>query len=228
MAINIMGEDREPQPMTFKWLGAHLTLFRAGQFTGMVSKNGWTGKSALIDYELGAPVFYNMRGMFSLDELQIIVDAWYKKFPAAVEITVSHEMIEQVDLVAELAVALEESLKLQAHYARSLNDFDGGSRRVFHDMHEWLDRLHETGTLPKAYSVEEIRKNHPNAYAAWDQEQDDILMNMVKAGESVQEMATTMGRQPGAIRSRIDRLQTKGSTNETPVDEARGTEKAGS
>ena len=37
--------------------------------------------------------------------------------------------------------ALQESLKLQAHYARLLNDWDGGRRHIFKSVGEWLRKL---------------------------------------------------------------------------------------
>ncbi len=41
----------------------------------------------------------------------------------------------------ELREALQESLKLQAHYARLLNDYDGGHRKIFDSVDAWLRRL---------------------------------------------------------------------------------------
>lgn len=49
----------------------------------------------------------------------------------------------------ELEIALSESLKLQAHYAEILNQYDGGKRRIFNDSEEWISRLRKTGTIPK-------------------------------------------------------------------------------
>ncbi len=40
--------------------------------------------------------------------------------------------------------ALEESLKLQSHYAELLNMQDGGKRMQFRTAQEWLDRLEAT------------------------------------------------------------------------------------
>lgn len=37
--------------------------------------------------------------------------------------------------------ALEESLKLQTHYAKLLNQYDGGKRIIFKSVSEWLKRL---------------------------------------------------------------------------------------
>lgn len=45
--------------------------------------------------------------------------------------------------VSDLRSALEESLRLQAHYAKLLNMYDGGSRMVFGSVEEWLERLKE-------------------------------------------------------------------------------------
>jgi hypothetical protein len=47
------------------------------------------------------------------------------------------------DLIARLEDALERSVSLQSHYARLLNDYDGGRRLTFGDARAWLDRLDE-------------------------------------------------------------------------------------
>lgn len=39
--------------------------------------------------------------------------------------------------------ALDESVKLQSHYAELLNMYDGGKRMVFKSGDEWLARLDE-------------------------------------------------------------------------------------
>jgi hypothetical protein len=41
----------------------------------------------------------------------------------------------------EIYYALEESVKLQAHYAELLNMHDGGQRIIFKDVKEWLLKL---------------------------------------------------------------------------------------
>ena len=47
--------------------------------------------------------------------------------------------------IAQLQYALEESVKLQNHYAGLLNDYDGGCRMRFQSARAWLKRLDETG-----------------------------------------------------------------------------------
>lgn len=41
----------------------------------------------------------------------------------------------------ELWYALEESVKLQSHYAELLNMYDNGNRLKFEDANEWVSRL---------------------------------------------------------------------------------------
>ena len=41
----------------------------------------------------------------------------------------------------DLIYALNESLKLQSHYASLLNDYDGGKRLIFPDITHWITRL---------------------------------------------------------------------------------------
>jgi hypothetical protein len=50
---------------------------------------------------------------------------------------------------ARLMEALEESVKLQSHYAELLNMHDGGVRLGFADAKAWLQR------------IEQIKKNQP-------------------------------------------------------------------
>jgi hypothetical protein len=51
-------------------------------------------------------------------------------------------------------IALNESLKLQAHYAELLNMHDGGQRKIFNTIQDWTDRLVETKTI-KPFEKEE-------------------------------------------------------------------------
>lgn len=69
----------------------------------------------------------------------------------AINDVLSMEYLEQfIDGIPPLEVlfALQESVKLQSHYARILNDHDGGKRRQFSSIYEWIGRLKETGDIP--------------------------------------------------------------------------------
>lgn len=46
----------------------------------------------------------------------------------------------------EIFAALEESVKLQSHYAELLNLYDGGGRLGFKDAEDWLERLRAVQT----------------------------------------------------------------------------------
>jgi len=54
----------------------------------------------------------------------------------------------------KLETALAESVKLQSHYAKLLNQYDGGERIVFKSFTEWIERLEKVGILPSNKSVE--------------------------------------------------------------------------
>lgn len=45
------------------------------------------------------------------------------------------------DALDEIDRALAESVKLQSHYARLLNDYDGGKRFTFESPESWIERL---------------------------------------------------------------------------------------
>jgi len=45
-----------------------------------------------------------------------------------------------------LEKCLEESVKLQSHYAELLNMYDGGERKTF-DKNTWIDRLKELSVI---------------------------------------------------------------------------------
>jgi hypothetical protein len=52
-------------------------------------------------------------------------------------------MREALERIRELELALDESVKLQSHYAVLLNIHDGGHRRTFESAAAWLARLSE-------------------------------------------------------------------------------------
>ena len=58
----------------------------------------------------------------------------------------------------------------------------------------------------KAYSVEIIRAKHLNAYNPWNKEDEQILLKYYNDGKRAKEIAHPLGRQPGAIRSRLKKL----------------------
>ena len=57
-----------------------------------------------------------------------------------------------------------------------------------------------------AYSVTEIRKEHPNAYAKWTPIEDHHLAEAFKSGVTISTLAKSHNRKEGAIRSRLQKL----------------------
>jgi hypothetical protein len=53
------------------------------------------------------------------------------------------EIAEIFKAVAQLQYGLEESLKLQSHYAELLNMYDHGERIQFDTVEEWLQRIEQ-------------------------------------------------------------------------------------
>ena len=66
-------------------------------------------------------------------------------------------------------------------------------------------RAAETGR-PKSYSVDEKRQEHPRAYEAWTDAEEQELARLHESGLDVSELSARMGREIGAIRSRLNRL----------------------
>jgi DNA-binding NarL/FixJ family response regulator len=67
------------------------------------------------------------------------------------------------------------------------------------------EALEVAGEVPSAYEerLAKIRQVHPRAYEKWTEEEDAKLAQFVQSGYSVDEIASQLQRQPGAIRSRM-------------------------
>lgn len=63
---------------------------------------------------------------------------------------------------------------------------------------------------PKAYSVEDLRRTHPNSHKRWTAEDDELLARRCAQGASLQELITEFGRNEGAICSRLVKIGAQG------------------
>ncbi|MFJ2607962.1 helix-turn-helix domain-containing protein [Streptomyces sp. NPDC087425] len=63
---------------------------------------------------------------------------------------------------------------------------------------------------PKAYTVEEKRKIHPNAYAPWSADDERNLAERCAQGASLAELSQEFGRNPGGIASRLIKINADG------------------
>lgn len=60
-----------------------------------------------------------------------------------------------------------------------------------------------------AYSIDDIRKSHENAYKPWTPEEESFLTELFDQGLTIKEIARKMKRQNGGIRSRLKKLGLK-------------------
>lgn len=65
----------------------------------------------------------------------------------------------------------------------------------------------KTPTEEKAYSYDDIRTKHKDAYKSWTEELDEELTIMYCEGVNIKDLAKHFGRTKGAIRSRIKKLE---------------------
>jgi hypothetical protein len=76
---------------------------------------------------------------------------------------------------------------------------------IFQAAAEALEAAPSPG-VEKTYSVDDIRREHPHAYEKWDAAQDEHLRRLFREGKTAVQIAQILKRQPGAIRSRLVKL----------------------
>jgi DNA-directed RNA polymerase specialized sigma24 family protein len=67
-------------------------------------------------------------------------------------------------------------------------------------------RQPKPSTYPKSYEVAALRETHAKAYAPWTTAEENDLVLRHHQGQSVDVIAASLGRKPGAIRSRLKKL----------------------
>jgi len=83
------------------------------------------------------------------------------------------------------------------------------SKKFGDDIERYLNYLMNQQVQPseeKKYSVKDIRQKYPKAYSKWDKTEDKLLIDKFAEGKSLKELAMMFQRQPGAIRSRLKKL----------------------
>ena len=101
-----------------------------------------------------------------------------------------------VGVVALFCVALRVKVRRRRSHRRNRNREPRRSRAK-------LSAFPKAGN---AYSVIDVRKTFPNAYASWSPAEDKLLRELFGGGKNVRELAVTFNRRPGAIRSRLRKL----------------------
>lgn len=59
----------------------------------------------------------------------------------------------------------------------------------------------------KIYSVDQVRRDYPNAYNLWTEKEEYCLKDLYAQNKAVDEMAAILQRKPSAIRSRLKKLE---------------------
>jgi len=66
--------------------------------------------------------------------------------------------------------------------------------------------VRQPGNPEKAYKVEAVRKEFPNAYAKWTASDDELLRQKHAEGVKIPEVAKLLNRKEGGIKSRLTKL----------------------
>jgi hypothetical protein len=103
-------------------------------------------------------------------------------------------------------------LKISESKRINETDFERHQIMIFEEsIGKFADALNQTVAEmqkpKKAYSVENIREKNPKAYMPWTEEDDKRLELLYCEGKSITELSTIFGRNSGAIRSRIKKLE---------------------
>jgi hypothetical protein len=69
-----------------------------------------------------------------------------------------------------------------------------------------LDEFRIKDRKDGSFSIDNIRKNNPDAYKPWTKEEELNLLSMVKANKSISEISKTLRRTKGAIISRLNKI----------------------
>ena len=63
-----------------------------------------------------------------------------------------------------------------------------------------------SASTPAATRLNEIRREYPRAYELWTEKEDATLEALIASGTNIAEVSVTLGRQPGAVQSRLSRM----------------------
>jgi hypothetical protein len=104
---------------------------------------------------------------------------------------------------------------LKAHRALTMSDILASAdlaRRVIEQLGDEQGEL-EIGrgaafvvARGEPVSLDRLREKHPRAWRPWSGRDDNQLVEMRKVGLSLNQMSEQLGRQPGAVRIRLDKL----------------------
>lgn len=78
---------------------------------------------------------------------------------------------------------------------------------IFNAAKEAVELLTDDEEMtPHETRIARIREKYPRAYESWQKEEEQRLIELHLANKTIDEIGNTLQRQPGAIRSRLDKL----------------------
>jgi len=83
---------------------------------------------------------------------------------------------------------------------------EGHSGKAFFIEVQTSPNKSQVAVKHKAYTVEAVRVQYPKAYVKWDSAEDHAVTTEFRENLDIESIAKRHGRQPGAIRSRLQRL----------------------
>lgn len=108
--------------------------------------------------------------------------------------------------IPETLMPFEFPIANQIHIMRVAKEKDKQQRTTHKQV---LQANNKDQISEKAYSVDEVRTTHKDAYKPWTQELDNELTVMYCEGVKVKNLAKHFSRTEGSIRSRIKKLELK-------------------
>ena len=141
-----------------------------------------------VQPNVAVPLAEQLRADWRLDRITI---------PAAAKAELLYQLFRQGIHRASLFPDID-GLAGHVRWQHTVRPFDGDAQQDAQP--DWEQEP------PKAYSVDEIRKDHPMAYEKWTPEDDRRLCALHRSGYSIKELSAEFDRKSGAIESRLRKL----------------------
>jgi hypothetical protein len=110
-----------------------------------------------------------------------------------------------------LYLVIKESIRVKDGFStNSIKIFDESLEKFNAILNKITSKFNELKQQKsKTYTFTEKREKHNNAYAKWSQENDNQLERLFCEGKTVSQLSKIFGRNEGAIKSRINKLELK-------------------
>ncbi len=98
----------------------------------------------------------------------------------------------------------EEAVEMDKQFQRQSEDTSEEFRKA--SRKQLADTTKSSAEKVKAYSVEEMRKTHANAYQKWTSEEEAKLQECFASGKTIAEISKILGRREGGVKSRLQKF----------------------